>query len=87
MAMETKKTRNRKRKMERDIAGKRHICPVLAAKFLGCSRSKLSDMIARSKAGKLKPALEWYRDTPRSPMWFNPEKLESFMLERSKIHA
>ena len=87
MAMEAKKTRNRERRMEREIAGVRHICPELAAKFLGCSRSKLSDMIVRSKKGLLKPALKWYRDTPRSPMWFNPEELESFILERTKIHA
>lgn len=79
--------RNRERKTKMVICGVEHICPELAAKFIGCSKSKLSDMIAKTKKGILKLALKWYRDTPRSPMWFDPAELESFMLKRTEMHV
>lgn len=79
--------RNRGRKLERYIAGEKCICPDLAAKFLGCSRSTLNIMMARSKAGTLKPALSWYRDTPRSPIWFSVPFLEDWKRRRMEVHS
>lgn len=85
--MTDRKRRNRERKMTRNIAGEECICPELAAELLGCCRSTLDGMVARSKAGNLKPALMWYRDTPRSPIWFSKAFLKQWAQKRREMHV
>ncbi|SHL05431.1 hypothetical protein [Fibrobacter sp. UWH4] len=82
-----KKKRNRLPNTTRLIADEEYICPALAAKFIGCSRSTLQQMIERSRHGLLKPPLEWYRDKPKSPIWFRKAFLVEWARKRGAMHV
>ena len=82
-----KKTRNRGRKLTREMFGRKCVCPELAAKLLGCSRSTLDLMYRKSRKGLIKPAIPSYRDTPKSPIWYPEEELEAWYMKRMKVSA
>lgn len=80
-------TRNRERKLTRNIAGKLHLCKEKTAELLEVSVSTLNQMMILSKKGTLKPALEWYRDKPKSPVWFSEEFIKNWVELRGKMHV
>lgn len=79
--------RKRKKTGVRFVAGDECYSPRKAAEFLGCCRSKLDDILARSRQGKVKPALSWYRDTARSPIWIKKSSLEEYARQRGEMRA
>lgn len=71
----------------RNIGGELHLSVEKAAEFLGCCRSTMDGILARSRAGLLKPALTWYRDKPRSPIWISKASLEKLARERMEMRV
>lgn len=53
-----------------------------AAKYLGVSLSKFNVMIAKSRAGILKPKLKWIRIHDSAPYIFRKEDLDDFISNR-----
>lgn len=53
-----------------------------AAKYLGVSLSKFNIMIAKSRAGILKPKLKWIRIHDSAPYIFIKEDLDDFISKR-----
>lgn len=52
-----------------------------AADYLGISMSKLNRMIAKTKAGILKPKLKWIRLHETAPYIFRKQDLDEFIEE------
>ncbi len=77
-------TANEKTKM---IAGEEYLSASAAAEFLGCCRSTLDLMMAKSAHGTLRPALEWLRYRPRGPVWFRKAFLEDWVERRGKVRV
>lgn len=71
----------------RNIGGELHLSVEMAAKFIGCCRSTMDGILARSRAGLLKPALSWYREKPRSPIWISKASLEKWARERREMRV
>lgn len=76
-----------RRSDERIIAGELYVSPRKAAEIIGCCRSTLDTILAKSKSGSLKPALSWYRDTPKSPIWIKKSELESWAEKRGGMRT
>lgn len=74
-----------KRKDTRMIGEELCVSVRMACKLLDCCRSTMNGIIARSRAGKIKPALSWYRDTPKSPIWISKASLEAWALSRREM--
>lgn len=53
-----------------------------AAEYLGISMSKLNRMIAKTKAGLLKPKLKWIRLHETAPYIFRKQDLDEFIAGR-----
>lgn len=83
----TEATRKSRKKERRDIGGKIHLSVEASARFIGCCRSTFDGLLAKARKGKLKPALSWYRDTPRSPIWISEESLRKWAEERGRMHV
>ncbi len=69
------------------IAGEEYISAEAAAEYLGCCRSTLDIMMAKSARGFLRPPLEWFRHKPRSRVWFRKSFLEDWAERRGKVKA
>lgn len=76
-----------KAREERSIAGERHLCIRKAAEFLDCGISKMRDIVKKASRGTLRPPLDIYRDTARSPIWISEEKLKEWAEKRGRMHA
>lgn len=76
-----------KKLVTRNIFGEIHVSVAKAAELIGCSRSKMDDILKKSANGTLKPALSWYRDTPRSPIWINLASLENWQGKRGAMRS
>lgn len=75
-----------KKKDTRMIGGVLCVSVRLACGMLDCCRSTMDGILARSRAGKIRPALSWYRDTPKSPIWISKASLEAWAKSRREMH-
>lgn len=70
-----------KKPKTRTIAGMECLGRDGAADRLGCSKSKLDRLVARSRTGKEKVRLRFYQLDKGAPIWFPVIWLDSFVNE------
>lgn len=76
-----------KKRDTRTICGELCVSVRKACEVLECCRSTMDGILARSRAGLLKPALTWYREKPRSPIWISMASLEKWARERGEMRV
>ena len=70
-----------KKPKKRTIAGMECLGRDGATDRLGCSKSKLDRLVARSRTGKAKVRLKFYQLDKGAPIWFPVIWLDSFVNE------